>query len=562
MASVNTNFSALVALQNLNSTTRDLEQVQNRINTGFKVASAKDNGAVFAIAQTLRGRVGALSAVSDGIDRAVTNLDTAQAAGTQVSDILKTLKEKAELAKTFGTPAERQAAHDDFVAARDKIDDILNAATINGVNLLNGSNLANGLRVNTSDIGTAGPSTIQQVRGGSASDTLVSDVATLASTTTITDQAASAVAAPTGTIAVATGDTLRFALLDDAGNTTETVNIVISDYATLGALADAVSDRTGGAVNLTYSGDRLSYDSNQNFTVSFVTGTATQDTAGDIDDNLTVDARILFFTGQTTTVADGVAAGGAAITTASLNTSSARQTGGGNQYATSALTAGTTTATTTLSLASSTTASVTLTTTAGSGDTNAYVFTLSSGQTLGQFLNEVSSRTNGAVTAAYDADSRQIVYKSSLSFTVANSNASAFGSGSSAATQDVTRTASVATTTVTGYDYRVVGGALAGLASLDLTTDPTTASATIDTLAATLNTALANLGAQGRALETQRSFLTVLSDNIEKGIGQLVDADLAKESARLQSLQVKQQLGAQALSIANQAPSLLLSFFR
>ena len=51
-------------------------------------------------------------------------------------------------------------------------------------------------------------------------------------------------------------------------------------------------------------------------------------------------------------------------------------------------------------------------------------------------------------------------------------------------------------------------------------------------------------------------------DALEAGIGNLVDADLAKESARLQSLQIKQQLGAQALSIANQAPSLILSFFR
>ena len=53
-----------------------------------------------------------------------------------------------------------------------------------------------------------------------------------------------------------------------------------------------------------------------------------------------------------------------------------------------------------------------------------------------------------------------------------------------------------------------------------------------------------------------------LSDALEKGIGNLVDADLAKESARLQSLQVKQQLGVQALSIANSAPATILGYFR
>ena len=57
MASVNTNYGAMVALQNLNRTNTDLEAVQNRINSGLKVASAKDNGATYAIAQSMRGKV-------------------------------------------------------------------------------------------------------------------------------------------------------------------------------------------------------------------------------------------------------------------------------------------------------------------------------------------------------------------------------------------------------------------------------------------------------------------------------------------------------------------------
>ncbi|PZQ50913.1 MAG: flagellin, partial [Novosphingobium pentaromativorans] len=57
-------------------------------------------------------------------------------------------------------------------------------------------------------------------------------------------------------------------------------------------------------------------------------------------------------------------------------------------------------------------------------------------------------------------------------------------------------------------------------------------------------------------------FTSKLSDVVETGIGNLVDADLAKESAKLQALQVQQQLGVQALSIANQAPQTILSLFR
>jgi flagellin len=73
---------------------------------------------------------------------------------------------------------------------------------------------------------------------------------------------------------------------------------------------------------------------------------------------------------------------------------------------------------------------------------------------------------------------------------------------------------------------------------------------------------LAELGAQAKQIENHNNFVTRLMDAMETGIGTLVDADLAKESARLQALQVQQQLGVQALSIANQAPQILLSLFR
>ncbi|MBU3078671.1 flagellin [Sphingomonas quercus] len=73
---------------------------------------------------------------------------------------------------------------------------------------------------------------------------------------------------------------------------------------------------------------------------------------------------------------------------------------------------------------------------------------------------------------------------------------------------------------------------------------------------------LSTLGANARRIDDQLVFTSKLSDTITSGIGNLVDADLAKESASLQALQVKQQLGVQALSIANQAPQTLLSLFR
>ncbi|MCC3860800.1 hypothetical protein LJF33_06220 [Emcibacteraceae bacterium Y4] len=84
----------------------------------------------------------------------------------------------------------------------------------------------------------------------------------------------------------------------------------------------------------------------------------------------------------------------------------------------------------------------------------------------------------------------------------------------------------------------------------------------IDTAINQVNSALSALGAGAKRIEVVGSFVEKLSDAIEIGIGNLVDADLARESANLQSLQVKQQLGLQALSIANQAPGTVLSLFR
>jgi len=87
----------------------------------------------------------------------------------------------------------------------------------------------------------------------------------------------------------------------------------------------------------------------------------------------------------------------------------------------------------------------------------------------------------------------------------------------------------------------------------------------IDTLVTTqanMATALGQLGSASRRIDAQLTFTSKLSDTIEGGIGNLVDADLAKESARLQAIQVKQQLGVQALSIANQAPQTITSLFK
>ncbi|MAK62560.1 MAG: flagellin [Ponticaulis sp.] len=138
MASVNTNYGAMVALQQLNSTNSQLEMTQSRINTGMKVASAKDNGAIYAIAQGMRSDVAGFGVVSESLDRTSSTVDVAIAAGEAISDLLIDMKEKAlGAADASLTTSQRSAFNEDFKALRDQIGTIISNAEFNGVNLIN-----------------------------------------------------------------------------------------------------------------------------------------------------------------------------------------------------------------------------------------------------------------------------------------------------------------------------------------------------------------------------------------------------------------------------------------
>ena len=314
--SVNTNTGAMAALQSLNDTNKGLSQVQSRINTGLSVGSTKDDSASYTIAQTLRGEVGGLKAVSSSLSRAKSTTDVAVAGAEQVSDILNQMKSKATEASDAGLDTESRAAiAKDFTALRDQMKTIIDSSEFNGTNLL-------------------------KKDGG--------DVKALQSTDT-------------------TADTLKV------------TNVDLST-SILGAIRD---DNDTGAAGDVFNADDLFKDT------AAVAGTSGVDgIAGNADD----------------------VAGTPAVMT-------------------------------------------------------------------------------GAATA------KTMVTK-------------------------------------------------------------------LDELTKTMNTKLSELGAGSRKIDNQAAFTSKLSDAIEGGIGNLVDADLAKESARLQALQVKQQLGVQALGIANQAPQTITSLFR
>ena len=140
MLSVNTNTGAMVALQYLSQTQAALSQSQSAINTGLKVSGAKDNGAIYAIAQNMRGNVAGFAAVTDSLNRGMSSVDVAMSAGQGISDLLVLMKQKAlSAADASLDTASRQAMNQDFVALRDQITTIVKNAVFNGFNLVDGS---------------------------------------------------------------------------------------------------------------------------------------------------------------------------------------------------------------------------------------------------------------------------------------------------------------------------------------------------------------------------------------------------------------------------------------
>jgi len=140
MATVNTNVGAMVALQNLKMTNDDISQVQNRIATGLSVASAKDNGGIFAVAQKMRADVKGFEVVSRSLDLATSSVDVALAGGEAISDLLIEMKETALAASDSSLDAaSRSALNEDFKAMRNQITTIVSNASFNGTNLINNS---------------------------------------------------------------------------------------------------------------------------------------------------------------------------------------------------------------------------------------------------------------------------------------------------------------------------------------------------------------------------------------------------------------------------------------
>lgn len=180
--SVNTNAGALTALQYLSATQGALAKTQSAINSGLKVASARDNGAIYAIAQNQRGAVAGYASVINSINNGTSSIDVALSAGQSISDLLIQLKQKAlSAADSSLDTASRQALNSDFTALRDQISTIVKNAVFNGFNLVDGST--------TQITALASADGARRITTSAQNMSLSGSIVTLTSTATISTQA-------------------------------------------------------------------------------------------------------------------------------------------------------------------------------------------------------------------------------------------------------------------------------------------------------------------------------------------------------------------------------------
>jgi len=142
--SVNTNTAALTALENLNKTNQNLTDVQGEISTGLAVNSAKDNASVWSIAQGQRADINSLASVKSSLNRASSIADVTNTAGTEISDLLTQLREKVVSAMDPSLQTtSRTALNADYQSILKQISQVVNSATFDGANILNGSLTSN-----------------------------------------------------------------------------------------------------------------------------------------------------------------------------------------------------------------------------------------------------------------------------------------------------------------------------------------------------------------------------------------------------------------------------------
>lgn len=231
MSSILTNNSAMVALQTLKSVNGNLAKAQDMISTGKRVASAKDNSAMWAISKVMESDVSGFKAISDSLSLGQSTVAVARQATETITDLLTQMKGKIVAAQEDNV--DRNKINDDITALKGQIGSIVSAAQFNGLNLIDG-NTATASILASLDRDTAGNVTASSItvngQDMSTGGYVTNDIFSGSSTGSSGD-----------------GDAVAFALNNGGGN--EQVEIA----------ENGAAFAEGDKVSLTVSGQSVSY---------------------------------------------------------------------------------------------------------------------------------------------------------------------------------------------------------------------------------------------------------------------------------------------------------------
>ncbi|MEC5323451.1 MULTISPECIES: flagellin N-terminal helical domain-containing protein [unclassified Aurantimonas] len=423
MTSINTNVAAMTALQTLQQTNMAMDDTQNRISTGLRVAEAKDNAAYWSIATGMRSDNQAMSAVSDSLGIGAATVDTAYTGLSAAKDVLNEIKAKLTTATSDGV--DRSKVQSEITALQEQLKTISDSASFSGQNWLSNTAATTQKEIVSSlSRDASGKLAVGSIKVDIVSIRLFAANAGILDKTIDIDQFEAA----TGTSTVET-TAVDFANADDkitfsisqngaAGRTVEITQATLtaaglagtsikSDGDLKAVYAQALQDAGIQGIDVSITAGALSFKSLESFTVTAATGSGTSGLAV-ADIGLAAIDTVSAATGTFSTAVDAIDISVAGVT---------------------------------------------------SGQVQAYI--------------------------------------------------------------------------------RVVDEALSQV-----------------------TTAASSLGAVQNRVEMQTNFVSKLMDTISKGVGALVDADMTEESTRLKALQTQQQLGVQALSIANTSTQAILQLFQ
>ena len=540
MTSINTNIAAVTALRTLQNTNMALDATQGRISTGLKIGEAKDNAAYWAISTTLKSDNKALSTVKDALGLGAATVDTAYQGLNKAKEVLDELKSKLTAATQDGV--DKAAVQSEINELQNQLKAIATSSSFSGENWLS---------INS---GLAGYSADKQIVSSFSRD-MAGNIAL-------------------GTIGV---DISNFALVDgsvtgeailDAGKVGNTLRGGLDVGSDMGAAtagttnqaAFAYATGTGGTAGTATLAGTLAIDGS-----SFAF-------------NLT-EAHFFFIVSVTTEIYNLIGGSGTATNDGTDITITSATTGTTSTVALTGVTFTAQTGSTGGSFAGlATTAAV-------AGTADAAVVTMA-----GAFAGPVSLDANDEIAFDLAANGKDAVTVrinretviaalgevSVGSITTANQYASVISkallnAGISDVTASVNAGAIRFTSSVVNASSALnISRVAASKGQSILTIDVTGASAAtitsylekVSDAVAKVTSAASTLGSVAKRIDLQQSFVDTLMDTIDKGVSGLIDADMNEESTRLQALQVKQQLGVQALSIANQSAQNILSLFR